>query len=292
MDISKCKICPRECNANRNEKAGYCGGKDKATVVKSTLHFYEEPCISGTRGSGAVFFGGCPLKCVYCQNKEISRPSFDFGLNANELCDLFVSLQDRGAHNVNLVTAGHFLHVVIPALEKAKKKVKIPFVYNTSAYEKVDAIRRLDGLIDVYLPDYKYASTLTAKRYSSAPDYPHIATMAIQEMLRQQPKCIIENGLMQNGVIIRHLVLPLHRLESIKAVNEIATKFSGAMISLMRQYTPDFYDGELENLKRKVTNFEYNSVLAEVNRLAISGYMQLSQSASAEFTPNFSQKEF
>ena len=189
-EYKNCRLCPRECGVNRNEKPGACGVGSKLRVARAALHFWEEPCISGTKGSGTVFFSGCNLGCVYCQNREISRGQSGLEITPERLTEIFFELQDKGANNINLVTADHFLPTIAGAIDEAKRQgIGIPFLLNTSSYIKVDALKRLEGLIDIYLPDFKYIREYDAVRYSKAPGYPETAKAAIAEMVRQQPKC-------------------------------------------------------------------------------------------------------
>lgn len=284
---NECKLCPRECKSREN---GYCGGKDAITVAKIMAHFGEEPIISGTNGSGAIFFSGCSLRCVYCQNVQISTRKVGKEYSESELLSAIVRLADSGVHNINLVTAGHYLNQLLPVLEKVKKLIDIPIIYNTSSYEKVEALQRLAGIIDVYLPDFKYFSNDLSKKYSSVANYCEIATSAIKEMVRQQPKITIgKDGTIANGVIIRHLVLPSHREDSKAVIRHIASEFSGVLVSIMRQYTPTFNRSCYENLNRKVTSFEYNSIVEEAKMLSLDGYFQHKGCETEKFTPNFDE---
>jgi len=252
---------------------------------------WEEPCISGTRGSGAVFFSGCALGCVFCQNKVISRGGIGKEVSPKELADIMLRLQYEGAHNINLVTASHFLPKVIDALSLCKKSLSIPVVYNCGGYEKVEAIKAISPFVDVFLPDFKYMSKELSKKYSNAENYFSVASRAITEMIAQKPKIITdENGMMKSGVMIRHLVLPSCRHDSIALLHFVAENFpkDSFMISIMRQYTPDFADKTaFPELKRRVTSFEYKSVVNEALKLGLSGFMQGKDCASASFTPDF-----
>jgi putative pyruvate formate lyase activating enzyme len=259
-------------------------------VAKIMLHHGEEPCISGKGGSGAIFFSGCALRCVFCQNAEISAGQKGKEFSASELEKEIYELVEAGADNINLVTAGHYLDELVPLLEKIKPTLSVPIVYNTGGYEKIEAIKRLDGLVDVYLPDYKYFSVELAQKYSKAVDYPMVAKAAIGEMLRQQPRCeFADDGMIKKGVIIRHLVLPSCRKDSIAVMRSIATDFKGAKISLMRQYTPKFNRSEFSELNRAVTAFEYDSVVNEANRLGLDGFIQEKGCETDEMTPDFSK---
>lgn len=282
-----CNHCPRNCSVDRKIQVGFCNAPYETVVSKSMLHFGEEPVISGTKGSGAIFFSGCNLLCSFCQNRAISKQIRGEKHDINSLTSLFFSLEDKGAHNINLVTPTPYLHVIVPSLENFKKSSTLPVVYNCGGYENVDALKKLDGLVDVYLPDFKYKSSNLSSSLSCAVNYFTDAVDAISEMVRQQPKTIINNDLIEKGVIIRHLVLPSHTDDSIEIVKTIKERFPSALLSLMSQYTPEFYTGEDKTLKRKLTSFEYKKVLSEVERLGIDGFCQNRTSATSEMTPDF-----
>ena len=291
-----CNLCPRKCNIDRSKALGFCGESEIMRIARIAPHFFEEPVISGTRGSGTVFFSGCSMGCIFCQNRDISRRGgIGSPISADELYEKMLELADMGVHNINLVTATHFLNQLIPVLQKAKAKneLKIPFVYNSSGYENVDTLKRLDGLIDIYLPDLKYFSDELAIKYSSAPNYRETATKAISEMIRQRGTYHYNENdpsLLQSGVVVRHLVLPSHRKDSIDILNELARTVdpNNILLSLMSQYTPDFaLDTSYKNLHRKVTSFEYNSVCDVALTLGFDGFMQNKNSAVSDYTPNF-----
>ena len=283
----KCNICPRQCNIDREKTKGFCGAPFDIVVAKSMLHHFEEPLISGKNGSGAVFFSGCNLRCKYCQNAVISQNIKGEKVSVDKLVSIFNSLQDSGAHNINLITATHFLEQIIPALEIFKKSSNLPIIYNCGGYESVDMLKRAQGLIDVYLPDFKYFDNSLASKLSKANDYYERAIECITEMVNQQPKVVVEGGLIKKGVIIRHLVLPGYKDNSIGVLNTIKEKFPSVLVSLMSQYTPSFYKGEDKNLKRKVTKFEYNKVLSLAQELGIQGFCQDLNSATSSYTPDF-----
>ena len=288
--MAKCYACPRECGVDRDEKRGYCGAGNEILIAKTMVHRFEEPPISGTRGSGAIFFGGCNLGCVYCQNAEISVRAAGKPTTAAELEKIIFDLEAQGVHNIDLITAAHFVPFLAPVLEKVKPKLSIPIVYNSGGYEKPETLRLLDGLIDVYLPDYKYRSGELAKKFSFAPDYPEVAEVALEEMTRQQPEFVTDDsGIAKRGVIVRHLVLPAHRDDSIAVMRLIADRFPSVKLSLMRQYTPEFNRSEYRELNRRVTSFEYKSVVDEAVRLGLDGFIQDASSATAAFTPDFSE---
>lgn len=283
----KCFLCPRRCGADRSVSAGYCGATDVIIVAKAMLHFFEEPPISGNKGSGAVFFSGCNLRCVFCQNAAISKNISGKKVEVQELADIFFSLERQGAHNINLVTAAPYIDKVVEAIKIYKRSGKLPIVHNTSGYESVEAIRSLEGLIDVYLPDLKYLDSVAAGKYSCAPDYPEIATAAIKEMYRQQGKVVMQDGLIKKGIIIRHLVLPGLSGDSVNVVRYISDNFPNALVSVMSQFTPEFNDGKYPELNRRITSYEYGKVMREVEKTNLEGFFQAASSADAKYTPDF-----
>lgn len=293
--LDKCNVCPRGCLVDRSRAVGFCGASDKIAVSRVALHEWEEPCISGTRGSGTIFFAGCNLRCVFCQNKVISSSRDAFsgarGMTPDELASAMLSLQDKGAHNINLVTPTHYAPLIKEALILAKPRLDIPVVYNSSGYESVATIRSLSGLVDIYLPDLKYYSGELSERYSSAPDYFEVARAALIAMFSEVGEAqFSEDGLMKRGMIVRHLVLPSCRRDSIALLSELADFLPADKIklSLMRQFTPDFVDGEkYPELCRRLTSFEYDSVVRHASSLGFDGYVQSAESASAAYTPSF-----
>lgn len=293
--MTECYLCPRLCGARREAgEYGFCGQGAQMRVARTDLHMFEEPPISATRGSGTVFFSGCSLRCVFCQNRAISRAEErDAGreVSISELCEIFFSLKERGAHNINLVTPTHFADKIAVALSRVKGELDIPVVYNSSGYERVETLKMLDGLVDIYMPDFKYGSSECAARYSSAPDYVEVATVAVAEMLRQtgEPK-FDPNGLLSRGTLVRHLVLPSHRKDSMLALDKLAKAVSPSriLLSVMSQYTPEFaLDCPHKNLHRRVTSFEYNSVVEYASKLGFTGFTQSRASASSIYTPDF-----
>ena len=206
----KCTLCPRLCGADReNGEIGYCGADGSLKVARAALHMWEEPPISGVQGSGTVFFSHCPLKCVYCQNRDISSGGDGLKISVERLCEIFFELKEKGAHNINLVSPTQYTNEIIAAVKMAKERgFDLPFVYNTSGYERVETLEKLRGIVDIYLTDFKYMSSDAAKRYSNAKDYPAVAVAALREMMRQQSKCVLDGEMMTRGVIVRHLVLP------------------------------------------------------------------------------------
>ncbi len=287
-----CTLCPRRCSTDRSMRTGVCGMPDTLTVARIAPHMWEEPPISGTRGSGTVFFSGCNLRCVFCQNRVISHERRGTPYTEHELCKAILALAEQErVHNINLVTPTHYSHALRRVLEKIKPQLKLPIVWNSSAYESVETLRSLDGLVDIYLPDFKYASSDLADRYSAAPDYPAVAAESILEMYRQVGAAEFDDeGLMTRGVLVRHLVLPGHRADSVEVMRRIVALLppKDIRVSVMRQYTPDFAaDCPYKNLHRRVTEFEYRSVLDEVSRLGLLGYAQGKDAADRHFTPNF-----
>ena len=294
--MSECRLCPRQCGADRKEKSGYCGEKDIVRVARIAPHHFEEPPISGTRGSGTVFFSGCPLHCVFCQNKNISKAGgVGKEISADELYREILKLLETGVHNLNLVTASHFVPQIIPVLQKLRTngELNVPVVYNSSGYERTETLKMLDGLVDIYLPDFKYFSPELAKKYSGAPDYPEVAALAIKEMFRQVGKYQFdekEPDLLKRGLVVRHLVLPSCRQDSIDALRALAQNLptDEVLLSLMSQYTPDFaLDTPYKELHRRLTSFEYSSVVKEAENLGFDGFIQSKSSANAKYTPNF-----
>lgn len=302
-----CMACPRKCRVNRGAgERGYCACGEKARVSRVSLHMWEEPPISGIRGSGTVFFSGCSLRCVFCQNRDISRSESGRAFSAEKLADAMLSLRDAGAHNINLVTPSHYVNTVVTALERVKPTLGIPVVYNCGGYESVESLSRLEGLVDVYLPDCKYLSPQLSARYSSASDYFDVAAKALSEMYRQVGRATFVGGdgterveesegdLMIKGMIVRHLVLPGCRKDSIALLSVLAELLpvKDIRLSLMRQFTPEFVSKEeYPELCRKLTSFEYDSVLREANRLGFVGYTQSAESVGSEYTPDFNTDE-
>ncbi len=297
MKEEYCRQCPRACSASRTaEELGYCRAPRAFSVTRIAPHLWEEPCISGTHGSGTVFFSGCNLRCVYCQNRAISRGEAGRVFTHEELKERLLRLQEEGVHNLNFVTPTHYAYALAALLEELRPQLHIPVVYNSGGYESVEALRRLDGLVDIYLPDFKYSDATLAARYSAAPDYPEVATAALREMIRQTDAPVLdEDGMLKKGTVVRHLVLPGHRHESVEVLEHLHKEFGNRafLLSLMSQYTPEFaMDTPYKNLHRRVTSFEYDTVLEAVDRLGFEGYFQDRSAASGSFTPNFSEDTF
>lgn len=291
-----CKNCPRKCICDRDgKKLGFCSMPNDIYVAKYMLHNFEEPCISHKGGAGTIFFSGCNLKCVFCQNKQISRNACGEAVDHLRLLRIMHTLKDGGAECIELVTPTHYTSQLIPILKAAREEISLPFVWNCGGYEDIEMLRALDGLIDVYMPDLKYYSSELSLKYSSAPDYFDKAITAVCEMVRQtgKPK-FDDNGKLLRGTVVRHLVLPACREDSVKLLSKLSEVISpeDVILSLMSQYTPEFYDiscGNHKNLTRRVTSFEYNSVLKKATELGFDGYFQNRDSASAKYTPNFNE---
>lgn len=285
--MSVCNLCPRRCGVDRSVERGYCGEGESLRVAKAMLHFGEEPVITGKGGSGAVFFSGCNLRCVFCQNSPISSGKTGKEITTERLSEIFLELQEKGAENINLVTATHFIPQVASALRRSEGTLRIPVVYNCGGYESVETLRMLEGLVDIYLPDFKYFSSKLSQKYSGAPDYYEAAIKALEEMLRQTGEAVIENGIMKRGVIVRHLVLPNAYKDSIEIMKAISTLPIKPLVSVMRQYTPEFLTGSHSELSRRLTTFEYEKVISVCNELGLDGFSQDKSSATAEMTPLF-----
>lgn len=284
-----CNLCPRKCGATRTEHYGdgFCRMGTLPVVARVAPHYGEEPCISGTKGSGTVFFSGCTLGCVYCQNYEISAEHKGRAITPKELADCYKQLESKGVHNINLVTADHFAPAVVRSLEIYKPRV--PIVYNCSGYTSPRTLNMLDGLIDIYLPDFKYSDDTLAEKYSSAPDYVNTVTSAIKEMIFQvgTPK-FDDEGIMQKGVIVRHLVLPAHTKNSIGVLDLIKKHYGNqVMVSLMCQYVPAGRASEFSKLNRTITYREYEKVKAELFKHDLNGFTQALASASEEYIPEW-----
>ena len=290
--MKECRLCPRNCGVDRTKAVGFCGVGEKIKVARAMLHHWEEPPISGEMGSGAVFFSGCNLKCCFCQNKEISCEHIGKEISIDELAGLFLKLQEMGAENINLVTAGHYVPQVIYALKIAKPQLNIPIVYNTSSYEKTETLKMLEGYVDVYLPDFKYVSSQMGKKYSNAPDYFEVASKAIKEMHRQVGNNVYDDrGMLKKGMIIRHLIMPGGYKDSFEVLKYISDSFDTEkiLVSVMSQYTSQGVS-EYKELNRRLYTMEYQKVLDLAEKLNINGFMQDKESAKPDFTPEFTSQ--
>ncbi len=288
-----CTLCPRRCGVDRSKSVGYCGMGESITAARAMLHYWEEPCISGERGSGAVFFSGCVLGCVYCQNYEISAKRKGREITEERLSEIFLELQEQGALNINLVNPTHFVPRIKRALIAAKgRRLSVPVVYNSGGYERVETLRTLEGLIDIYLPDVKYFDNELARKLSNAPDYFETAMTAVAEMLRQTGKPRFDgSGMLLRGTIVRHLVIPDCYKDSVEVIRRVGERFGGEILfSLMSQYTPFgkvLTDPTLSRYNRRLTTFEYRKALDAVYAAGLEGYMQERSSAKEEYTPEF-----
>lgn len=293
--MEKCTLCPRNCKKNRSMgERGICGQTDTLKVARAALHYWEEPCISGEKGSGAIFFSGCALHCVFCQNQQIANGTAGKEISGGRLTEICLELQEKGANNINLVTPGHFVPQIIPALERAKEQgFSIPIVYNTGSYENVDTIKSLEGIVDIYLPDFKYMSSELSAAYSHAPDYSKVAKEAIAEMVRQtgEPAFYEREGqeLMKRGVIVRHLLLPGHAADSKEIVRYLYETYGDDIfISIMNQFTPLPQLEKYPELNRKVTEKEYDELVDYAIELGVeNGFIQEGGTAEESFIPEF-----
>lgn len=292
MEIpTHCTLCPRCCGANRQTSLGFCGGGTRVKVARAALHFWEEPCISGARGSGTVFFSGCALQCCYCQNYTISAENFGKEIEIEQLAAIFLRLQAQGAHNINLVSAGHYLPWVLAALQLAKPALTIPIVYNTGGYETPQALALLDGAVDIYLTDLKYYASDLSKAYSNAADYFAVASKAAALMIAQVGAPRFDaDGILQKGVIIRHLALPGAVEDSKEILHFMAEQLpqNSFLTSVMSQYTPFYKAHEHKALRRRISTYEYRKVVNTAVDLGLTdGFMQEKSSAKEEYTPAF-----
>lgn len=294
---SVCTLCPRECKVDRiNGQKGVCGADSNLKLARAALHFWEETCISGTKGSGAVFFSGCSMHCVFCQNREIAHAIYGETVRPERLVDIFLELQEKNANNINLVTPGHYVPHLIWAVERARDQgLSIPIVYNTSAYEKVDTLKSLEGIVDIYLPDFKYWTPEVAKKYSHAVDYPEVAKVAIAEMVRQQPKPEFvydleqDTDLIKRGVIVRQLLLPGQLKDAKKIIKYLHDTYGNQIyLSLMSQFTPLPHVEKYPELNRKVSRRTYERYVDYAIEIGVeNGYIQEEDVALESFIPEF-----
>lgn len=285
----QCRLCPRKCGVDRKQARGFCGVGDRPVVARAFLHQWEEPCISGSRGSGTVFFSGCNLKCVFCQNYSISQEYFGKEVSTRQLGEIYLSLQHQGAHNINLVNPAHFALQIRESIQKVQG-LEIPVVYNTGTYEEVETLKSLEGLVDIYLPDLKYMDSDTAARYSGAADYFQKASKAILEMYRQVGAAAFdEEGMMKKGLIIRHLMLPGMSSESIRVLKWIRENLpDDVLVSLMSQYTPCYRSSRYPEIHRRITRREYDRVVEAFLEMGFdNGYVQERESAVEAYIPDF-----
>lgn len=296
--IKTCELCPRQCHTDRVISNGYCGESERVRVARASFHRWEEPCISGVLGSGTVFFSGCSLKCVFCQNQKISVGGKGKILSVIQLSELFLRLQNNGAENINLVTPTHFTPQIARALQIAKSKgLVIPVVYNTFGYERVETLRLLEGLVDIYLPDLKYYNSQLSERYSNAPDYFKYASLAIEEMVRQIGNPVFDDNklskkqIMKRGVIVRHMVLPGHTKDSKMIIEFLYNTYKDHIyLSILNQYTPMQNLESYPELNRRVTKREYDKVIDYAIRLGVeNAWIQEGSTATESFIPNFDE---
>lgn len=296
-NINKCNLCPRKCNIDRSSTdrntplRGYCGQSNTVKLARAALHYYEEPCISGSEGSGAVFFSGCNLGCVFCQNASISHGTVGKEISISRLAEIFIELMNKGANNINLVTPTHYIPQIIDALDIAKDKLlSIPVVYNSSAYELPESLKLLNDYVDVYLPDFKYWDNDLAGKYSRAADYRDFAIKAIEEMASQRPSQEYDSrGIITKGVIVRHMVLPGHTKDSMKVIEYLYKTYGDSVgISLMSQYTPLDHIKSYPELNRKITKREYEKVVDFALNLGVTNaFIQEGDVAEESFIPEF-----
>lgn len=291
MDILKeCRLCPRNCGVNRYENIGFCGAGDQIEVAYYSLHEWEEPIISGSNGSGTIFFSHCNLKCLFCQNEKISHLGYGKKISEQRLMEICLELQNKGAHNINLVTPTHYVPQIVHLLQKTKdNSLKIPIVYNTSSYENKETIRLLDGLIDIYLADFKYYDNILGEKYSHCSNYFEVASAAVDEMFAQVGKFVLEDGIMKRGMIVRVLILPGHVEDAKKIISYLYKKYGDQIfISIMNQYTPMKHNFSFTNLNRSVSKEEYDRVISYALDLGITyAFIQDGETAVESFIPNF-----
>lgn len=285
--MAVCTLCPRGCGVDREIKTGFCGVSERVTVARAALHFWEEPCISGTRGSGTVFFSGCTLGCVFCQNHAISRGKTGRQITVSRLSEIFRELQEKGAHNVNLVTPMHFTPQILQALSETE--LRIPVVVNCGGYDKTETLEKWKGKADIYLPDLKYYDPVLSARYSGAGDYFAVASKAILEMHRQRPELVWNGDLLEKGLIVRHLVLPGAWRDSLRLLDFLDANLpkESFLLSLMSQFTPTPACASVPELDRRLTTYEYQKVAERAEKLGFQGYGQDRRSAREEYTPPF-----
>ena len=284
--MSACNLCPNFCGVNRENGVGACGVDNKISIAKYGLHYYEEPIVSGTQGSGTVFFTGCSLKCAFCQNFDLSRATRGKIITPSELADIFKILEDKGAHNINLVTPTHFVKEIVKAFEIYRPS--IPVLYNTHSYETVETLKIIDPYVDIYLPDLKFCSPFISERYTKKSNYFDVATKAIEFMM-QSKKTVIKSGLIKSGVIVRHLILPTCQNDSLKVLDWFSSYAkNGAYLSIMAQFTPLVKQEKLLELNRKITKKEYQKVADYAESLNLENvFLQELSSASEEYIPEW-----
>ncbi len=292
VGYKECTLCPRNCKSNRLEgKVGYCKEDSRLVVARAALHMWEEPCISGEEGSGTVFFSGCSMGCVYCQNHNIASGAAGKEITVERLSEIFLELQEKKANNINLVTPTHYTPHIIEAIRLARRKgLNLPIVYNCSGYEKVESLQLLEGYVNVYLPDFKYRNSEPAQKYSHCSDYFDIASLAIKEMVRQTGEAVFdERGIMTNGVIVRHLTLPGYLEDSKEIIKYLYETYGDQLyISIMNQYTPLPHVKDYPEINRRITEEEYEELVDYAIELGVeNGFIQEGETASDSFIPEF-----
>lgn len=292
--LDSCNLCPRNCSVNRNNnEIGYCGASNQMVIAKAYLHMWEEPCISGNIGSGTIFFSYCNLRCIFCQNYDISTLHKGSIVSVNRLKEICLELQEKGALNINLVTPTHYVPLIVEALNLAKKEgLTIPIIYNTSSYENISTIKLLEGIVDVYLPDLKYYDDIYGIKYSNCNNYFKYASSAIEEMYKQVGKCVFDNnGIIKKGVIVRHLMLPDNIEDSKNIINYLYNKYKDNIyISIMNQYTP-LRKLKYDNLNKKVTDTEYDELINYAYDLGVrNAYIQEGETQKESFIPDFNNE--
>lgn len=291
LDLHHCELCPRRCGVDRTKSVGFCGADDKVRIALVSLHPWEEPCLTGTKGAGTVFFSFCNLRCCFCQNHEISHEGKGKEVSVERLAEIFLEQQERGAATLDLVTPTHYVVQIIEALDIARLRgFHLPVVYNSSGYETEEVIEALRGYVDVFLPDLKYKWEASGREYSLAPNYFEYASKAIQKMVEiTGPIQFDANGQMRRGVLVRHLILPNHRHESMELLDWLHETFGDAIqVSIMNQYTPMYRAAEHKGMNRKLTTFEYQSVVAHALDIGMeNAYVQEGETASEKFVPHF-----
>ncbi len=292
--MAGCFSCPRQCGVDRAKNLGFCRVPDTFTVARAALHHWEEPCISGSNGSGTVFFSGCNLRCVFCQNHRISGGQTGKQITPDRLHDIFFELKAQGANNINLVTPSHYLPQLLPVIKRAKcEGIQIPFLYNCGGFESVEILQKAEGLIDIYLPDMKYISPTLSAQYSHTEHYAEVAKKAIAEMVRQQPSCKFdESGILQQGVIVRHMMLPGNLADSKAVVSYLYETYKDRIfLSLMNQFTPTEALSDYPKINRRVTQREYDNLIDYAISIGVEqAFIQEGETAKESFIPDFSNQ--
>ena len=288
-ELKNCHLCPKNCGVNRYKQLGFCKSSADLYVSYYSLHMWEEPVISGKHGSGAIFFSNCNLKCIFCQNRKISNDGYGKKISLDRLSNIMLELQEKGAHNINLVTPTHYVPLIKYSINSIKDKLSIPVVYNTSSYENVETIKMMNGIVNIYLADFKYYDNELGKRYSNCDNYRECAINSIDEMFKQVGKFVIKDDLMVSGLIVRVLVLPGHIDDSKKIIKYLYEKYGdNIIISIMNQYTPLFHIEKYENLNRKVNDSEYDEIINYACDIGVKhAFIQEGDTQKESFIPDF-----